>query len=135
MKINIKDVMVKKRVRKNLGDIIPLAESMKQYGLLNPIIVDKELNLIAGERRLEAARKLGWSTIEAVVLSNDFNKAQTLEIEIDENLYRKPFTPDELADGIERLEKLRNPGFFRRILLAIQAFFSWLFRRRKPRAL
>jgi ParB family chromosome partitioning protein len=135
LKINIKDVMVKKRVRKNLGDIIPLAESMKQYGLLNPIIVDKELNLIAGERRLEAARKLGWSTIEAVVLSNDFNKAQTLEIEIDENLYRKPFTPDELADGIERLEKLRNPGFFRRILLAIQAFFSWLFRRRKPRAL
>jgi ParB family chromosome partitioning protein len=113
-----------------LGDLVPLAESMKQHGLFNPIIVDERLNLIAGERRLEAAKKIGWTTIDASI-APPLKKAQALEMEIDENVYRKPFTPDELADGFERLDKLKNPGFFRRILLAIQSFFVWLFQRRR----
>lgn len=71
-KIKISEVEVGKRVRKELGDIKKLARSIGDIGLLNPITVrktdDGEYNLVAGERRVEACKKLGWEKIEANVL-------------------------------------------------------------------
>ena len=56
MLVNISEIKVKKRVRKDLGDINSLKDSLKRYGLLNPITIDSKNRLIAGERRLEAAK-------------------------------------------------------------------------------
>jgi len=42
---------------------------MNVLGLLQPIIVDEELNLLAGARRLAAARKLGWTEIDCKIIS------------------------------------------------------------------
>ena len=56
-------VIVKKRIRRHLGDIEALMESLKKYGQLSPIIIDRGYELIAGFRRLEAAKRLGWKVI------------------------------------------------------------------------
>lgn len=126
MLVQVKDVIVKKRIRKELQDIQALKESMSRYGLMNPITINSNNELIAGHRRLEAAKELGWNSISAVVIDPK-NEILELEMELEENIQRSPFTKDELFEGYERLEKLRHPGFFRRIWNFIVNFFKRLF--------
>lgn len=125
MLVQVKDVIVKKRIRKELQDIQALKESMSRYGLMNPITINSNNELIAGHRRLEAAKELGWNSISAVVIDPK-NEILELEMELEENIQRSPFTKDELIEGYERLEKLRHPGFFRRIWNFIVNFFKRL---------
>ena len=128
MLVDINQIQVSKRIRKDVGDLSPLMDSLKRYGLLNPITITKDYKLIAGQRRLESARQLGWTTIDAVVV--DINDPVTrLEIELEENTQRSNFTELELLEGYKQLEKLRNPCFFRRIWNAIKAFFKKLFKK------
>ena len=104
-------------------------DSLRRHGLLNPVVINSRNELVAGHRRTEAARRLGWKSIEVrIVDSND--EAQLVEMEIEENTERKNLTPDELAEAYLRLEKLRNPNVFMRIWRAIGRFFRRLFRRR-----
>ncbi|HOV63197.1 MAG TPA: ParB N-terminal domain-containing protein [Spirochaetia bacterium] len=126
MQMRIDEIIIRKRVRRDLGDISQLMESMKNHGLLNPIVVTSEKELIAGFRRLESAKRLGWKTIEVQVISKptDYDR---LEMEIDENVFRKNLTADELADGYTRLERLKNPGLLLRLWKAIVRFFKRLF--------
>lgn len=127
MQVPIKDIIVKKRIRKDFGDIEALAESLKRYGQITPILISGKNILIAGERRLEAAKRLGWRTINAAI-SDKSGELARLELEVEENIRRQDFTPEEEAEASQKLYKLRNPGFFRRILNAIIAFFKRLFR-------
>jgi ParB family chromosome partitioning protein len=126
--VRIDEIHVKKRIRKNLGELTPLMNSLKVHGLLNPIILSEKKELIAGERRLESAKRLGWKTIPAIILE-DTTDLQKLELEIEENLHRRNLTRDELADGYDRIDRLRHPGFFRRLWRKIVAFFKKLFGR------
>ena len=128
MQIDIQSVLLKKRVRKNLGDLKPLAESLKTHGLMNPILINEKNELIAGHRRLEAAKSLGWTTIAARVVERA-EEAELLEMEVEENTHRKALTADELAEAYDRLEHLRNPGFFTRIWRSIKSFFARLFKK------
>lgn len=128
MLVNIDDVIVKRRIRVNLGNLTQLSESLRRHGLMNPIVVTKRMELVAGHRRLEAAKRLGWKTIEARIMENLSDEAR-LEMEIDENLHRRPLSPDELADGYSRLSRLKNPGFFRRLWNRVVSFFKKLFGR------
>jgi ParB family chromosome partitioning protein len=130
MQVRIEDITIKYRIRKNLGDLSQLMESLKKYGLMNPIIINRNNELIAGHRRLEAARNLGWKTIPVLVLDREAD-AEKLEIEIEENTQRKELTTDELADGYMRLERLKNPGFFLRLWLFLKRLFRKLFRRKR----
>ena len=125
MLVKIEDIKIKKRVRQNLGDMDALKESLRMYGLLNPITLNDNNELIAGERRLQAAKALGWTNINAVVLSN-ITPAEQLELELEENNQRKEFTKEELLEGYRRLEKLRNPGIFMKFINAIKKFFLWI---------
>jgi ParB family chromosome partitioning protein len=127
MQVPIEDIKVKKRIRKDMGDIAALAESMKRYGQISPIVISKNNLLIAGGRRLEAARSLGWRTINAVIADLP-GKLARLEWEMEENLQRRDFSLGELTEANRRISHFRNPGFFRRIWNAITAFFKWLFR-------
>ena len=132
MQIPLEEIVVKKRVREELGDLSKLMESMRAYGLINPILINTRKELIAGERRLESAKRLGWKTIEAHMVERDSGVDQ-LEMELDENIHRRNLTAMELANAYSRLEKMKNPGFFRRILNALGSFFSkiiGIFRRR-----
>jgi ParB family chromosome partitioning protein len=127
VKIPITDIIVNKRIRKDLGDIEVLAESFKCYGQITPIIINKKNVLIAGGRRLEAAKFLGWQTINAVVIDRS-GELEQLEIELEENKYRKDFNDAEIAEAARKIYKLKNPSLFRRIINAIARFFKKLFK-------
>lgn len=75
-----------------------LAESIKNYGVFQPIIVKKSIKgyeLIAGERRVRASRMVGLDTIPAIV--KDFSDEEMREIALLENLQRENLTGIELA--------------------------------------
>ena len=127
MQVPLDDVMVKKRVRKDMGDIPALADSMKRFGQISPIVINNRNELIAGGRRLEAARYLGWRTINAAVMDIGGSLAK-LEYELEENIQRRNFSPEELTEAIKKLNRLRHPGVFRRIRNRIVVFFKRLLR-------
>jgi ParB family transcriptional regulator, chromosome partitioning protein len=128
MLLQLRDIKIKKRVRKNLGDLQPLMESLRSHGLMCPIVVNRRLELIAGHRRLESARRLGWEHIEATVMEKT-GELPMLELEIEENVQRRDFSDEELAEALKRLEKLRHPGFFTRIGQKLKYVFKHLFSR------
>ena len=129
MQIPIEEIVIKRRIRQDLGDLSKLMESLKAYGLMNPVLINSNRELIAGRRRLEAATRLGWKNIEAHIVDSS-SDVDELEMEIDENLHRRNLSAVELAEGMSRLEKLKNPNFFRKIFLALAKFFRRLFGRR-----
>ncbi|MCR5218819.1 ParB N-terminal domain-containing protein [Treponema sp.] len=116
MLVKISDIKVKKRVRKDLGDLSSLKDSLRSFGLLNPITINSNYELIAGERRLEAAKAIGWESIHAIMIASPVDKIHQLEMEIEENNQRKEFTDEELIEGYKRLERLRNPSLLMKIL-------------------
>ncbi len=123
MLVKIEDIKVKKRVRRDLGDLTALKESMHRYGLMNPITLNSSYELVAGERRLEAAKSLGWERINANVLDSNVDNIRQLEMELEENNQRKEFTDEELLEGYKRLEKLKNPPLIMRLLKFIANIF------------
>ena len=81
-----------------------LAESINQYGLLQPVIVRKVLNgyeLIAGERRWRAAQKNGAKTIAAI--GREYSDVETTEMALIENLQRENLNAIEEAGAYQRL--------------------------------
>jgi ParB family chromosome partitioning protein len=64
----IADIRIGQRHRRDLGDIDALAASISEVGLLHPVVVTPDGRLIAGQRRLEACRSLGWSEVTATVI-------------------------------------------------------------------
>ena len=98
MQIPLDEIIVKQRVRIDPGDLEPLMTSMEQHGLMHPVTVNREKVLVAGYRRLEAARRLGWSTIRVHMIDGR-DAVSLLEMEIDENRVRKDFTVQELDEA------------------------------------
>ena len=77
-----------------------LAESIKQVGVLEPIIVKRSIKgyeLVAGERRTKASRLAGIKTIPAIV--KDFSDEEMMEIAILENIQREDLSPIEEAQA------------------------------------
>ncbi|MCU0848156.1 MAG: ParB N-terminal domain-containing protein [Spirochaetes bacterium] len=128
MKVKISEITVKKRIRKDLGDISRLKESILKFGLINPVTISDKKVLIAGYRRLMAARSLGWSDIECNMI-NARTKLAMLQIEVDENINRKDFTSSEMNRYEEEKKYLSAKGFMRIWLWLIRLFESlkeWL---------
>ncbi len=125
MLVKIEEIKIRKRIRQDLGDMEALKASLRTYGLLTPIILNSRYELVAGERRLQAAKALGWMNINAVIMDN-LSDAEQLELEIEENSQRKDFTQEELLEGYRRLEKVRYPSFWMKIWKAFQNFFAWI---------
>ena len=93
--------------------IIRLADSMRRYGILQPLTVrpttDDELylyELIAGERRLRAAKMLGFFTVPCVIMATDEQSAA--EMAIIENLLREDLNMFEQAYGFQKLIENHN---------------------------
>ena len=61
-------IRVGERTRRDLGDVAALAASIKEHGLIHPVVITPNGELIAGERRFEAFRLLGRSEIPTRVL-------------------------------------------------------------------
>ena len=87
------------------SELAELEASIKSSGLLQPVVVralgDGKWELVAGERRLRAVSRLGWSEIPAVV--RDFDDRAMLTLALVENLQRADLNPLEEAEGYQRL--------------------------------
>lgn len=90
--------------RRPLRDVEPLMQSIKELGLLNPITVTPDFQLIAGLHRLEACKRLGWSEIEATVCQLEGLRAELAEI--DENLARNELTQLERGEQLARRKEI-----------------------------
>jgi ParB family chromosome partitioning protein len=96
--------------RHTVEGIDELAASLQEYGLLQPVVVRRvngAYELIAGHRRLAAARQLGWQQIAAVV-RDDTDKDQAYLLTLTENLQRDDLTPKEEAAALEVLVRERG---------------------------
>lgn len=92
--------------RKTLGDLRELTDSIREKGVLEPLLVrahprEDVYDIISGERRYHAARAAGLREVPCIEKRAD--DAETLEIGLIENLQRKDLTPFEEADGLARL--------------------------------
>ncbi len=96
--------------RHRLEGIHELAASIAEHQLLQPVVVRRRgrsgYELIAGHRRLEAVRSLGWTEIPAVVRDETSAKAYILTLV--ENLQREDLTPREEAEALEVLMRDRG---------------------------
>ena len=92
--------------RKALGDLRELTDSIKEKGVLEPLLVrfvprEDAYYIISGERRYHAARAAGLRELPCIEKIAD--DAETLELALIENLQRKDLTPFEEAEGLHRL--------------------------------
>ena len=90
--------------RQNVGDLSELIASIRQKGVLEPILVrhkESRYQIVAGERRYRAAVEVGLPEIPCVI--RDFSDAETMEVALIENLQRKDLTAFEEADGLRTL--------------------------------
>ncbi|MGG6309844.1 ParB N-terminal domain-containing protein [Paenibacillus macerans] len=107
MLIDIEKIKVADRIRKDFGDIEELARDIDQNGLINPIVLTPDYQLIAGERRLRAHQYLKRQQVEARVMEISDYEHQ-LRLEISENEHRKEFTFSERIEWAKRLEELER---------------------------
>lgn len=94
------------RFRQDMGEIKELSESIKKYGQINPISITKDFELIAGGRRL-AACIFGKIDV-SYVFQEDMTDLMLREVELEENLRRKDFTPAETALAIEEIHRIKQ---------------------------
>ncbi|MFZ0970329.1 MAG: ParB/RepB/Spo0J family partition protein, partial [Candidatus Acidiferrales bacterium] len=92
--------------RKNIGDVRELADSIREKGVLEPLLVryvprEDTYYIISGERRYHASRAAGLREVPCIEKIAD--DAETLELALIENLQRKDLTAFEEADGLNRL--------------------------------
>lgn len=95
--------------RQHVDGIAELADSLRAHGLLQPVVVRRTrtgYELIAGHRRYEAARLLGWTEIAAAVRDETDDQAYILTLV--ENLQREDLTPKEEAAALEVLMRERR---------------------------
>ena len=108
MEINIDEIKVEERKRQlDTAKVAGLAHSLTELGLLNPITVARtngNYRLVAGHHRLEAARLLRWTTIEASIFEGDDLAAELAEI--DENLRRNDLTNLEQGEHLLRRNEI-----------------------------
>ena len=92
--------------RKNFNEdaLLELSDSIKQYGVIQPLIVQKKgdhYEIIAGERRWRAAKMAGIKEIPVII--KDYSDQQVMEISLIENIQREDLNPIEEAEGIRQM--------------------------------
>lgn len=111
-KINLLDINKikanKKQPRKYFDEekLAILAESIKEHGMIQPIIVQKEgedYRIIAGERRWRAAKKASMKEVPVVIM--ELTDSAVLEVSLIENIQRQDLNPIEEANAYKRLLK------------------------------
>lgn len=133
----IEQIHIGQRFRRDMGDIGVLASSIQEIGLLEPIVISENYQLIAGYRRLEACRSLGWTEVPVNIVS----LADVVRGEWAENAERKDFTVSELIAikrALEPLEKEQAKDrqlFQRHIFISVNCTGHILYRQNNGSAL
>lgn len=125
VKIKLSSITVGERIRTQVSGLEDLTQSLKNHGLLQPIIVDEKMNLIAGHRRVLAAKELNWDKINAIIVKNKKIRDK-VGIEIDENKERVNFTEPELEKGAQILRDLEKKSIWERLSQLWHRFRKWI---------
>ena len=110
--LNLDDILPNRfqpRIKFDEKAIVELSESIKEHGVIQPIIVrkiDDKFEIIAGERRYKASVMAGKTTIPAIVV--DLNDKESSEIALIENVQRKDLTPIEEAISYRKIFDMGN---------------------------
>lgn len=110
----IDSIVVGIRHRKDLGDIGALAASIEEVGILQPITITPDGVLVCGMRRLEAVRRLGWTTLKVWVRSGISDELSHLLAQQEENEQRKPLTLLETESLYREVKTLMREEAVRR---------------------
>lgn len=124
MKVRVSEIKVRERIRLDVGDIKSLADSIQKYGLLQPILIDLDYNLIAGYRRYLAVRSLGWEFIEVRILDLKSQKDRYL-LELEENKHRLDFSDKEIELSTQIMERYTENNF----LYTLKKIWTYLWRK------
>ena len=123
MLIKVTDIAVHDRQRKDLGDVDSLANSIHEYGIIQPIVLEmpetvqgREYRLVVGERRLEAIKRLGWAQLEhgkhfIFVDEANRNELRRSAVELEENLQRKELSWQEQVEAKQKLLELMQKTY------------------------
>lgn len=98
----IAEIAVERETRQRSSldkEVEALADSLRTVGLLNPIVIHEDGRLIAGERRLAAARKVGWDKIRCTIIER-LTPAKAYLIELLENIARKQLSWQDEAKAV-----------------------------------
>ena len=111
-KIKISEIEIGERFRKDFGDLSGLKESMKDRGQFQPVVISQKKNgsnkhlLFAGECRIKVALELGWDEI-GYIFREKADEITAREIELEENICRKQFTPEEEVMAVLEIHRLK----------------------------
>src|SRR5687768_12154610 len=83
--VPINEIAIGDRARKDNGDLGKLSESLKNVGMIHPIVCDSQMKLVAGGRRLKAAVLLGWKSVPVRRVDRLDDARNALRAEKDEN--------------------------------------------------
>jgi len=102
------DIHVKRdeRQRRELSDIDVLADSINRLGLIHPIVVTRDFELVAGERRYTACTRLGWTAIP-VQYVDELDPLKLEAIELEENIKRQDISWQDQVNAVSRWHALR----------------------------
>lgn len=130
--VSLESIKVKKkeRVRQDFGNLKELEQSIKKYGLINPILLTNDYYLVAGHRRYLVIQSLKWFKIPAIVLPYGVSKLDLLELEIEENIQRKDFTKQEIQIYEKKKHRLRY-SVLMRLWISMKKWFRILLKRKK----
>jgi len=106
LNIYIEQVITGERVRKDFGNIDELCDSIKAVGLIQPIVLNRDFRLIAGERRLRALQRIGVKVLyhaSHFIWKDELDELRIKAMEIEENVKRKEFTWQEAVTAKKRL--------------------------------
>ena len=109
----IAGIVVGDRCREDMGDMAGLRKSLRDYGLIDPIIVQRNLTLVHGLRRLRAAQQEGWMEIE-VVYVEDLDPETRLDLERELDARHKMLTEWERAKQLVAAAQRMGPALAQR---------------------
>lgn len=116
--VHVTDVILNDRIRKNLGDITALCRSIKEFGIIQPIVLTREADgrarLIAGGRRFTALTKLGVSELthgKHFVWRGEEDSYTRKAVELEENLRRTDLSWHEVASAKKQLLTLMEAKY------------------------
>jgi ParB family chromosome partitioning protein len=135
MKKKIRDIIVEKRLRTESGDLDELVDSIRRVGLIHPVVINENNELLSGFRRFEACKELGWTDIEVKVVKTGDNRLKKLEWEYHENIGRADLTADEIQKYIDERTELLKPvkqhfilEIFKKIAISCVRLFRKIFK-------
>jgi ParB family transcriptional regulator, chromosome partitioning protein len=123
MNIAINEIKISNRIRHDLGNLDMLAQSIKKMGLIHPIILSEDYELLSGHRRLEACKALGRETIEVKIVAIGEDKLTKIDWEYHENIGRKDLEADETEGYLARREEIMTPNY-KSLWTKLLAFFK-----------